>query len=195
MASETTAPSARSTVPPSALSYYAPGLARNWPIQMRPLLSFMLGFTTSAAIVSFVSNFVLKQYNGYLQWDLTFGFELIVSSLEGFFMAALIAIAAAFVKRLRGHVQFPGRLAMFFIGLIHAALSTVPRVIDIATTHGPLDDSGNPPERGWGATSGTLIFMVIPLLLIAWIFARSCLTQRKAPKNADQLLMPSRSSW
>jgi len=155
---------------------------------MRPLSSFMLGFTTSAAIVSFVSNFVLKQYNSYLEWDLTFGIELIVFSLGGFFMAALIAIVAAFVKRLRGHVQFPGRVTMFFIGLIYAALSTVPRVIDIATTHGPFDDSGNPPERGWGATTGTLIFVAIPLLLIASIFARSCLTQRKAPK------MPTSSS-
>ncbi len=155
---------------------------------MRRLLSFMLGFTTSAAIVSFVSNFMLKQYNSYLQWDLTFGFELIVLSLEGFFMAALIAIATAFVKCLRGHVQFPGRVTMFFIGFIYAALSTVPRVIDIATTHGLFDDSGNPPERGWGATTGTLIFVAIPLLLIGWIFARSCLTQQKGPK------MPTDSS-
>jgi hypothetical protein len=162
------------------LSYFVPEIREKWPKETQSVIAFILGFTTAAGVVSFVSNFFLKQYNSYLEWDLSLAIELVVVGFGACNAAAVIAIAAAFVKQRLGHLQFPGRAAMLAIGAIYAAMVTLPGVIDTATTRGPFDDSGNPPSHGWGATVGCLIFITTPVLLITWIWIRSLTTRRKA---------------
>ncbi|HEV8293233.1 MAG TPA: hypothetical protein VGP94_14960 [Tepidisphaeraceae bacterium] len=165
---------------PASLNYFSPAIRTPWPKEVSSLIAFVVGFIIGAASVSFIANSILKQNNSYLEADLSFGIDLIFEMFAACLAGGVIAISAGFFQaRLRG-VRFPGRVAMFLIGLSYAATALLPQVVDVATTAGPMDDGGNPASRGWGGTVGLATYVAVPILVILWIVARSLASCGKA---------------
>src|SRR6266566_1629064 len=135
---------------PAPLDYFSPKPAKAWLRETTPILALIVGFVTAEGCISFVSNFILRQYNGYLGWDLCFAIDVMTAIVMGTLAAVLIAIAAFNLKRVLPRLRFPGKCFMFVFGLTHGILSRTPPVIDIATSSGRFDSSENLESNGWG---------------------------------------------